>query len=110
MVVSGPKSTLTAPPTFSAKSDCLTHSQQRRQRLAFPGRRPLGHLRQRAVNCEFSMENHLQGCGKDDTRLTLYRMNDEARPTAVSSNYSRIPCGYRPGPRFADGILLCDDC
>jgi len=57
-----------------------------------------------------TMESQLQGCGKDDTPLTLYRMADGSRPTAVSSNYSRIPCGYRPGSKFADGILLCDDC
>ena len=52
----------------------------------------------------------LQGCGKDTARLTLYRIADGTRPTAVSSNYSRIPCGHRPGSKFADGILLCDDC
>ena len=52
----------------------------------------------------------LQGCGKDDAPLTLYRRADGTRPTAVSSNYSHIPCGYRPGSKFADGILLCDEC
>lgn len=56
------------------------------------------------------MENHLQGCGKQDAPLTLYRVADRARPTAISSNYSHMACGYRPPSKFADGILLCDDC
>ena len=56
------------------------------------------------------MENRLQGCGKHDAPLTLYRMADQVRPTSVSKNYSQIPCGYRPQSRFADGILLCNDC
>src|SRR5215831_5409605 len=42
----------------------------------------------------------LQGCGKDDAPLTLYRIADGTRPTGVSSNYSHIPCGYRPGVKI----------
>ena len=52
----------------------------------------------------------LRGCGKEDAPLTLYRMADGTRPTAVSSNYSHIPCGYLPGSKFADSVLLCDEC
>jgi len=56
------------------------------------------------------MEIPFQGCGKHDASLTLYRMVDGARAMAVSMNYSHISCGYRPPSKFADGILLCDDC
>ena len=43
-------------------------------------------------------------------RLGILDNTEGARPIAISSNYSHIACGYRPHSRFADGILLCDDC
>jgi len=52
----------------------------------------------------------LQGCGRDDAPLTIYRVADGTRATADRSNYSRIPCGYRAGSKFRRGTATCDDC
>jgi hypothetical protein len=57
-------------------------------------------------------KDELQGCGKDDGPLTLYRALNELPPTPLSGGYRHVRCGYRPNtrnPKHA-GILLCDIC
>ena len=57
-------------------------------------------------------KDKLQGCGKDDGALTLYRDSNELPPTPLSGNYWHVRCGYRPpttNPKHT-GILLCDNC
>ena len=56
------------------------------------------------------MENHLQGCGKDDAPLTLYQLPAGAAPVPIANNYRHIRCGYRPPSKIRNGILLCNDC
>jgi hypothetical protein len=59
-----------------------------------------------------AMKDELQGCGKDDGPLTLYRVSNELPPTPLSGNYRHVRCGYRPNTRNPKhtGILLCDIC
>jgi len=56
------------------------------------------------------MKDQLQGCGKDDEALTLYRLAHGFAPLPVSDGYWHVRCGYRPPARAARGILLCRDC
>jgi len=56
------------------------------------------------------MKDHLQGCGKDDEALTLYRLADDFPPLPMSDGYWHVRCGYRPPARGARGILLCHEC
>jgi len=58
-----------------------------------------------------TVNDPIQGCGKDDRPLTLYRVSDGAAPpTPLSGSYFHIRCGYRPQSKPRNGILLCDVC
>lgn len=54
------------------------------------------------------MNDHIRGCGKDDTALTLYRLPSSGEPLPLSGGYRHVRCGYRPPSRIQNGILICD--
>jgi hypothetical protein len=58
------------------------------------------------------MKQPIEGCGKGDGRLTLFRIVDVdgVPPIALTGYFWQVPCGYRTPRGKLRGILLCDEC
>ena len=53
----------------------------------------------------------VQGCGKQDTPLTLYHIPVQGDPMPLGDGYIRLRCGHvAQHDATVYGVLLCEEC
>ena len=53
----------------------------------------------------------VQGCGKQDSPLTLYHIPVQSNPMPLGDGYVRLRCGHVAQQEATSyGVLLCEDC
>jgi hypothetical protein len=59
-----------------------------------------------------SVQNQLLGCGKENLRLTLYRVPSYGKAEPLANDFRRLACGHvATTPELHSyGVLLCESC